>query len=93
MQSQEVHMGAISIRGVDEELTNRLKKEAKTSQKSLNQLVLDLLKHHVGLDKKKKFTNKYYDLDDLFGQWSEDEFLAIGGKIDAERQIDEELWK
>ena len=86
-------MGAISIRGVDKELTNRLKKEAETSQKSLNQLVLDLLKHHVGLDKKKKFTNKYHDLDDLFGQWSEDEFHDIEGKIDRERQVDEELWK
>lgn len=86
-------MGAISIRGLDEELTRRLKLEAKASQKSLNQLVLDLLKRHAGMDKKKKFTNKNHDLDDFFGQWDEDEFNAIQGKIDAERQMDSELWK
>ena len=86
-------MGAISIRGVDKELTNRLKKEAETSQKSLNQLVLDLLRRHVGLDKQKKFTKKYHDLDAFFGQWSDDDFNIIQGAIDTERQIDEELWK
>jgi len=86
-------MGAISIRGVNEELAKRLKQEADSNQKSLNQLVLDLLRHHVGLDKKKRFTKKYHDLDALFGQWNDDEFYAIQGKIDAEGQIDEELWK
>ncbi len=59
----------------------------------MNQLVLDLLKHHVGLDKKKKFTNKYHDLDELFGQWNKEEFSTIQGKMDSERQVDKELWK
>ena len=86
-------MGSISIRGLNEELTRRLKQEAKATHKSLNQLVLDLLKRHTGLDKKKKFTNKNHDLDELFGQWNEDEFNAIQGKINTERQIDTELWK
>ena len=37
-------MGAISIRGVDDELTRRLKEEAETAHKSLNQLVIDIMK-------------------------------------------------
>jgi len=86
-------VGAISIRGVDDELTRRLKEEAETAHKSLNQLVIDIMKQHVGLGKKKQFTNKYHDMDELFGQWSEDEFTAIQGKMDSERQVDEELWK
>ncbi len=86
-------MGAISIRGVDEELAKRLKREAEQSQKSLNQLMLDIIKQHVGLSKKKQFSNRYHDLDDLFGQWTELEFNAIQGKVEKERQLDEELWK
>jgi hypothetical protein len=86
-------MSAISIRGIDEELARLLRKEAESRHKSLNQLVLDLLKSHVGLDKKKKFTNKYHDLDTLFGRWDESDFNAIQEKINAEKQIDEALWK
>lgn len=86
-------MATISIRGLNEELTRRLKKEAAATQKSVNQLVLDLLTQHVGLDKKKKFTHKHHDLDELFGRWNEENFNAIQGKIDSERQIDDELWK
>ncbi len=86
-------MGAISIRGVDEELAKRLKKEAEMAHKSLNQLMLDMIKQHVGFGKKKQFTNKYHDMDELFGKWNDAEFNAIQGKVDSERQVDEELWK
>ena len=78
----EERMGAISIRGVDDELTRRLKEEAETAHKSLNQLVIDIMKQlNIMIWMK------------LFGQWSEDEFTAIQGKMDSERQVDEELWK
>lgn len=86
-------MGSISIRGVDEQLAALLKQQAITAQKSVNQLILEMLRKHVGLDKEKKFTQKYQDLDQLFGTWTEDEFLKIQGKIDAERRVDSELWK
>lgn len=86
-------MGSISIRGVDEQLAALLKQQAITAQKSVNQLILEMLKKHVGLDKEKKFTQEYHDLDQIFGTWTEDEFQKIQGKIDAERQVDSELWK
>lgn len=86
-------MGSISIRSVDEQLATRLKQQARVSKKSVNQLVLEILKRHVGLEKEKRFTKEYDDLDTLFGQWSEDDFRQIQGKIDNERRIDEELWK
>ena len=86
-------MGSISIRGVDEQLAALLKQQAITAQKSVNQLILEMLRKHVGIDKEKKFTQEYHDLDQIFGTWSEDEFQKIQGKIDAERQVDSELWK
>jgi hypothetical protein len=40
-----------------------------------------------------QFTQKYHDLDFLFGQWADSEFQKIQGKIDYESQIDDELWQ
>ena len=86
-------MSSLSIRGVDPQLAATLKQQAKASQKSINQFVLEALHKHVGLDKEKQFTREYHDLDDLFGRWSAEEFVQIQSKIDGERQIDEDLWK
>lgn len=85
-------MKSISLRGVDDELALLLKEEAEAARKSVNQWVLETLKRHVGLEKEKRFTRVFHDLDHLFGRWSEDEFDAIQGKIDEERHIDPELW-
>jgi len=86
-------MRSLSIRGVDDRLATLLKREAAAGHKSVNQLVLETLRERVGLDKKKRFTEEYHELDHLFGRWSEEEYSLIQGKVDAERRIDEELWK
>ena len=86
-------MGALSIRGVDEQLSTLLKQQASASQKSVNQFVLETLRRQVGLEKENYFTKKYSDLDNLFGKWSAREFDQIQKKIDGERKIDKELWK
>ncbi len=86
-------MSNLSIRGIDQDLAITLKQQAQESGKSVNQLVLDVLKEHTGLHKKKFFTQEYHDLDFLFGQWTDSEFNKIQAKIDSESQIDEELWK
>ncbi len=85
-------MGSLSIRGVDDRLAALLKKKAQASNRSVNQFVLEALKRHVGLEKEERFTKEHHDLDHLFGTWSENEYHKIQDKIDAERQIDEELW-
>ncbi len=86
-------MGSLSIRGVDSQLSSMLKQKADESKKSVNQLILGILRKQVGLEKEKRFTQKYNDLDSLFGQWSKEDFSKIQGKIDSERQIDMDLWK
>jgi hypothetical protein len=84
-------MKAVTIRGVDNELSEKLKTMAKKQGKSVNQLTIELIKNSLGLQKEKKFSREYDDLDDLFGRWSEDEFNAVEGKISRERCIDPEL--
>jgi hypothetical protein len=86
-------MSNLSIRGIDPELATTLKQQAQAGGKSVNQLVLEALKEHVGLQKKKQFTQEYHDLDFLFGQWTETEFKQIQGSIDQASQIDDELWQ
>ena len=86
-------MKSLSVRGVDSHLAAMLKQKANESKKSVNQFVLEVLRKHVGLEKEKRFTREYSDLDDLFGHWSEEDYTLIQGKIDTERQVDVELWK
>ena len=86
-------MKAITIRGIDPELDEKLKSVSSKQGKSINQLILEILKKSLGLEKTKKYTKEYDDLDDLFGVWTDDEFDSISGKIIQERQIDPELWE
>jgi hypothetical protein len=84
---------AITIRGVDPEVAEKLKSTAKDQGKSINQLSLELIKASLGLEKEKQYSRQYTDLDDLFGRWNDDEFAEINARISQGRQIDPELWK
>jgi hypothetical protein len=85
-------MKAVTIRGVDADVAEKLKAYAKTQGKSINQEILDIIKTGVGLKKDKTYSREYDDLDGLFGRWSEDEFNDISARIDQERQIDPAIW-
>lgn len=86
-------MKTVTIRGIEPEVSERLKSRAAKQGKSINQLTIDIIKESLGLKKDKKYSREYDDLDDLFGRWSEDEFKEVHAKITKERQIDQELWK
>jgi len=86
-------MKTITIRGLEPMLLEKLKEEAGSKGKSVNQFVLNILKQKFGFKKKKQFTMIHTDLDHLFGKWSEDEFKLIQGNIEKDRKIDRELWE
>jgi len=86
-------MKAITIRGVEPEVAEQLKKIAAKQGRSINQIVLGFIKKNLGLEKEKNYSREYNDLDDLFGRWSENEFKKIHGRISRARKIDQELWK
>lgn len=86
-------MKSITIRGIDDQTAELLKQRSTNERKSMNQLLLEIIQKSLGLADEKKFTAEYHDLDHLFGQWPEDEFAAIQGKISRERQIDQDLWQ
>ena len=86
-------MKAITVRGIAPDVALKLKEIASKENKSLNQLLLDIIEIRVGMKKEKKFTCRYDDLDSLFGKWSQQDFEAIQATIDEERSIDPEIWK
>jgi len=85
-------METITIKGIEPEITQKLKMAASQQNKSVNEIVLECIKKNLTLEKK-KYSREYTDLDHLFGSWSDDEFKKITAKINQERQIDQELWK
>ena len=92
MQGGYLNMKTITIRSIDDNLSEKCKDIAKKEGKSVNQFVLDTLKEKVGFKKNKKHTAVNNDMDHLFGIWSEGDYNMIQEKIDSERKIDEELW-
>lgn len=86
-------MTAITIRGIDDSVSEKLKEAAKNEGKSVNKFIIELIDQSIGLSKKKRLMKKHKDLDHLFGKWSDTEFEKIQGFIDAQRKIDQELWQ
>ncbi len=86
-------MKAVTIRGVEPEVSAMLKQIAKKQGKSVNYLMLELIKKGLGLQKEKKFSRQYDDLDNLFGKWDDDEFKSITDSITSQRRIDSEIWE
>lgn len=86
-------MKTLTVRGIDPDLTEKLRAEARKQQKSINQVVIESLRARFNLEKEKRFTVVHHDLDHLFGSWSVEEYERIQRGIDAERKIDPELWQ
>ena len=84
-------MKAITIRGIDQTMSEKLKQSAKSRKMSVNQYLLETIEENLGL-KKTLHSKIYNDLDHLFGRWSKEEFQQIQAKINSERKIDNELW-
>lgn len=85
-------MKSITIRGVDSALSSALGSLSKGESKSINQIILDLLRKETGLAKAKQFTRSYEDLDDLFGSWSDQDYEQVERAISQQRTIDPDLW-
>ena len=70
-------MGAISLRGINDEIKKRLKSEAAKAGISVNALILMYIQKGIGL--KSEHRTVYRELDRLAGTWDESdskEFLA-----------------
>ncbi len=77
-----------TIRQIPEQIDRLVRQQAKKTNKSLNAVLLAILKRGVGVADEPV---EYHDLDELAGSWETDpDFDAA---MEAFESVDEELWK
>ena len=77
-----------TIRSVPQHVDRALRRRAKETSKSLNQVALEALIQGSG-----EHTRVYDDLDFLIGSISPAEAKAIDREIAEQRSIDDKLWR
>jgi plasmid stability protein len=83
-------MGYLTVRNVPEDVARALRTEKRRRGKSLNQTVIDLLRHALGLGWDLPGGN---GLEKLAGTWSQEEFERFERATAVFEQIDEEQWR
>ena len=82
-------MKQLAVHGVDEYLSNVLKREAEVRGLSVNKLVLQLLRESVELSPRSRPVI-YTDLDYLAGTWSDEEAAVFEHRLAQQRALDSE---
>lgn len=83
----------LSIRGLDDQATQRLKEEAANQGVSINAFVIGCIRKAVGLSEEAGKDVHYHDLDKLAGTWSEADVADFHEAIAAFERIDENAWQ
>jgi hypothetical protein len=92
MTSMEDAVKTISLRGIDEELAENLKRTAKERGGSINKTVLEILRNSLGLNSRTR-GRVFHDLDDLAGTWSDTDWQQFKKATKFFDTIDKDLWK
>ncbi len=84
-------MATMSIRGLDDKVLQRLKRQAEQEGVSLNSLVVRLLRGEAPAAAAPR--RKFDDLDALAGTWTAQQARAFDRDTAAFRDVDPALWK
>jgi hypothetical protein len=84
-------MRQITLRGMDPEVERTIRRMAKTTGKSLNRVILDMIHQYTGLNKKNE-NPPAASLRELAGGWSDEDAAEFLDSIKSCEQIDEEMW-
>ena len=77
-----------TLRNVPKSLDRALREQARSQNKSLNEIVLDALQRGLGLDGE-PVTQR--DLSDIVGTWQDD--AEMDRALAEQRRVDPEAWK
>ena len=87
-------MNQLTVRGFDDELSERIRRLAKRDGTSLNQAALKLLRKGAGLaDPAQKADTVGASLDHLISSWSDDEAAELDTALEEFETIDEAAWR
>ena len=84
-------MRQITLRGMDPEVERTIRRMAKTTGRSLNRVILDMIYQYTGLNKENK-NPPAASLRELAGGWSEEDATKFLDSIKSFEQIDDEMW-
>ncbi len=85
-------MAQITLRGMDPELEQAIRKMARKSGKSLNRVILDMICENTSYRKSRNIPPAD-SLRTLAGGWSEEDASEFLESIKSSEQIDEEMWR
>jgi hypothetical protein len=85
-------MTQITLRGLDPEVEQEIRRMARNSRKSLNRVILDIIYHYTDFKKKGKKAPAE-SLRKLAGGWTEKDAIEFQEAIKSSEQIDEEMRK
>lgn len=85
-------MSTLTIRGVDEQALDELRRQARNAHSSVNKLVVEALRN-VAFPTVPGKVREWDDLDGFFGSWSEEDAREVMQRCGENRKIDSELWK
>ena len=75
----------LTIRGVSDEIGQRLVAISREEGKSVNTVVLEILRSAVGVDERKQRLQRYTT-------WTGEDLAEFESALQAQREIDDELW-
>ena len=85
-------MKTVSLRGIDNDTAEALKKIAQQGGMSINKTVLNLLKASLKPQEKRRNV-VYHDLDELAGTWNTKDELRFKEKTKYFGTVEKDLWK
>ena len=75
----------LTVRGVSDEVDQRLKTLSRAKGESVNTVVLKILEAAVGFDRRQRRLQRY-------ATWSKEDLAEFERTLQPQRVIDEELW-
>jgi plasmid stability protein len=76
----------LTVRGVSDEISDRLEALSRAKGKSVNATVLEVLEHVFDIDERRRRLARY-------ATWTEDDLRELEASVAAQRSIDADLWK
>lgn len=84
-------MKSITIHKIDTDLEKRLDEMASRTGLSLNQLIKNLLRERMGLDKLE--IDNRADFEEFCGSWTKEDVDEFEEAVAGCSEIDEDMWK
>lgn len=76
----------LTIRGVSDEVGQRLESLSRARGQSLNATVLSILEAAVGVDERRRRLARY-------ATWTQEDLQEFNQALAAQRQVDDPLWR